>query len=89
MIETIIKDGNFPNGVNEGLITMLFKIGDKENFNNRQPITLLNVSYKIFAKAFQMRLQPVFMEVINKDQSPFLPRKFILENVFLVNEIIN
>ncbi len=84
-----MKDGNFPTGVNEGLITMLFKIGDKENFNNRQPITLLNVSYKIFAKAFQMRLQPIFMEIINRDQCAFLPRKFILDNVFLVNEIIN
>jgi hypothetical protein len=30
MIETTIKDGNFPNGVNEGLITMLFKAIDKE-----------------------------------------------------------
>jgi hypothetical protein len=34
MIETIIKDGNFPNGVNEGLITMVFNVGEKENFNN-------------------------------------------------------
>lgn len=63
MIETIIKDGNFPNGLNEGLITMLFKIGDKEIFNNWWPITWLNVSYKIFAKVIQMRLQPIFMEV--------------------------
>jgi hypothetical protein len=30
MIETTIKDGNFPNEVNEGLITMLFKAIDKE-----------------------------------------------------------
>jgi len=89
MIETIIKDGNFPNGVNEGLITMLFNIGDKENFNNWPPITLLNVSYKIFAKALQMRLQPIFMEVINRDQFAFLPLKFILDNVLLTNEIIN
>jgi hypothetical protein len=34
MIETIIKDGNFPNGVNEGLNTMLFKARDKENLSN-------------------------------------------------------
>ncbi len=89
MIETIIKDGNFPNGVNEGLNTMLFKARDKENLSNQWPITLLNVSYKIFAKALQMRLQPIFMEVIDKEQFGFLPVKFILDNVLLVNETIN
>jgi hypothetical protein len=56
MIEATIKDGGFPNGVNKGLITMLFKVKDKENFKNWWPITLLNASYKIFVKTFQMKL---------------------------------
>jgi hypothetical protein len=30
MIEAIVKDGGFPNGVNKGLITMLFKARDNE-----------------------------------------------------------
>jgi hypothetical protein len=50
MIKVVIKDGGFPDGVNRRLITMLFKAKDKENLNNWQPITFLNVSYKIFAK---------------------------------------
>jgi hypothetical protein len=84
-----IKDGNFPNGMNEGLITMLFKARDKEDLSNWWPITLLNVFYKIFSKALQMKLQPILMEVIDRDQSAFLPLKFILFNVLLMNEIIN
>ncbi len=68
---------------------MVFNVGEKENFNNQQLITLLNVSYKIFAKALQMRLQLILMEVINRDQSAFFPSKFIMDNVLLVNEIIN
>jgi hypothetical protein len=62
---------------------MLFKAGNKENLNDWYPITLLNASYKIFAKTFQMKLYPIFMEVINKDQSAFLPLKVILDNVLL------
>jgi hypothetical protein len=50
MIKVVIKDGIFPDGVNRRLINMLFKGKDKENLNNWRPITLLNVSYKIFAK---------------------------------------
>jgi hypothetical protein len=50
MIEVVVKDGGFPDGVNRGLITLLFKVENKENLSNWQFITLLNVSYKIFAK---------------------------------------
>ncbi len=50
MIEIVIKDGSFLYRVNKRLITMLFKAKDKENLNNWRPITLLNVSYKIFVK---------------------------------------
>jgi hypothetical protein len=34
MIEAIVKDVGFPNGVNKGLITMLFKARNKENISN-------------------------------------------------------
>jgi hypothetical protein len=52
----MVKDGGFPNGVDKRLITMLFKARDKENFNNWYLITLLNASYKMFAKNIQMKL---------------------------------
>jgi hypothetical protein len=47
---------------------------------------LLNISYKIYAKALQLRLQPVLMEVINCEQSAFLPLRFILDNILLTQE---
>jgi len=50
IIEVAVKDGGCPNGWDKRLITMLFKVKYKENFNNSYPITLLNASYKIFAK---------------------------------------
>jgi hypothetical protein len=34
IIKVTIKDGVFPNGVDKRLITMLFKVKDKENFSN-------------------------------------------------------
>jgi len=36
-----------------------------------------------------MRLQPIFMEVIDRDQIAFLPLKFILDNVILMNGTID
>jgi len=36
-----------------------------------------------------MKLQPIFMEVIDRDQIAFSPFRFILDNVFLANETID
>jgi hypothetical protein len=52
MVSTTIRQSKFPIGFTQGLITLLSKGGEKEDFNNLHPITLFNVSYKIFAKAF-------------------------------------
>jgi hypothetical protein len=83
MITQAVGDGNFPPVVTKGLIAFLHKGGARIKLTNWQPITLLNVSYKIFAKALQLRLQPVLMEMISHDQSAFLPMQFILDNILL------
>ena len=42
---------------------------DKRLLKNWRPISLLNVDYKIMAKALATRLQKVISRVINSDQS--------------------
>jgi hypothetical protein len=67
---------------------LLAKGGPRNTLNSWRPITLLNMSYKVFAKTLQLRLQPILMEVISPDQSAFLPLRFILDNIFLTHETI-
>lgn len=67
MILDAISSGTMPNGMTRGLISLLHKGGDKTKLTNWRPITLLNVAYKIYAKALQLRLQPVLMEIISLD----------------------
>jgi hypothetical protein len=52
-------------------------------------ITLLNVSYKIVAKALQKRIQPIMPEMIHEDQTRFLPMRYILDNVLVQHEVID
>lgn len=68
-----IISGQLPLGVTQGMIALLHKGGDRTTLTNWRPITLLNIGYKIYAKALQLRLQPILMEVISPDQSAFLP----------------
>lgn len=86
MILSSINCGQLPIGTTRGMIALLHKGGDRQDLSNWRPITLLNLSYKIFAKALQLRLQPILMEIINPEQSAFLPLRFILDNLSLTQE---
>jgi hypothetical protein len=74
-------------GITRGLLALLHKSGDRPKLiTNWRLITLLNISYKLFAKVLQKRVQPVLMEIISPDQAGFLPMRFILDNIILMHE---
>jgi len=67
MISEAIRLGTMPPSLTHGLISLLHKGGDRKKLSNWRPITLLNVAYKIYAKALQLTFQPVLMEIISFD----------------------
>jgi hypothetical protein len=67
MLQESIHRGPLSASVTEGLIALLHKGGRRNTLNNWRPITLLNVSYKVFTKAFQKCLQPILMELVSPD----------------------
>jgi hypothetical protein len=67
MVINLVQCGQLPQGVNQGLIILLHKGGEREDLTNWRPICLLNVAYKIVAKALQHRLQVALLEVISVD----------------------
>ncbi len=73
----------------QGLIVLLFKVSNKEKLGNQWPIPLLNMPYKIFVKVLQPCLQPIRMDVIERDKTTVLSLMYILENVFLIYEMID
>jgi hypothetical protein len=89
MIQLSLREGKLPASVVQGLISLLHKGGDRRPIGNYRPITLLNSTYKIYAKLLQCRLQPILMKVISPDQSAFLPLRYILDNIVLTQENLN
>nr|PNR28587.1 hypothetical protein PHYPA_029179 [Physcomitrium patens] len=55
---------------------------------NWKLITLLNMEYKIYDKALQLRLKTIFINIICPNQSFFLPWQFILDKLVLMKETI-
>ena len=52
----------------KGVITLLYKQGERNEIKNYRPITVLNNDYKIIAKAFAEKLKSVQPQIISEDQ---------------------
>ena len=61
--------------ITHGPIALLFEGEDRLKLTNWRHATLLNSTFKDFAKALQRRFQPLLVEVIDSDQTAFFPCK--------------
>ena len=57
---------------NRGIIILIYKDGDRHDFKNWHPITLLNINYNILVKIYAERLKTVLPSIIGDDQHDFL-----------------
>lgn len=78
----------FPKDLTLGHIVLLPKKRDQRFLVNKRPITLLNVAYKIGAKAFQNRLTPLLQRLISPQQFAFLPGRNIHHSLLLLGEML-
>ncbi|KAI8478581.1 hypothetical protein Bbelb_436790 [Branchiostoma belcheri] len=82
-----LGDGLLTVSQRQGIITLLDKAGDPLDPANKRPISLLNVDYKILAKALANRLKRVISLVVNADQSCGIPGRSITDSVCLLRDI--
>ena len=72
-----------------GLISLIFKKGDRPDPPNWRPITLLNVDYKLAARVVAGRLLKVIHLIVAKDQTCGVPGRFIGENVSIIRDVVS
>ena len=81
--------GHLSDSQRHGLITLLYKKGDRLDCKNWRPITLLNVDYKLCARTLAGRLLKVLHHVVAPDQTCGVPGRFIGENVALLRDVVS
>ena len=79
-----VKGGSLPSIMSEGLIAVLYKKGDPKEVRNYRPITLLNSSYKIYAKILVNRMKLALQSFVSTQQLGFVPGRIINEASHLV-----
>jgi hypothetical protein len=85
----IFKEKQLSKSQNRGVLTLLFKSGERENIRNWRPLTLLNTDYKIIAKILAERLITVLPNLIHSDQKGFVKDRNISEANCLIQDIID
>ena len=88
-IKTSIKTGSLPLTMRQCIISCLPK-GNKnrEYLKNWRPISLLNVTYKIFSSAIANRIKNNLNYIISDTQTGFLNNRFIGESTRIIYDIM-
>ena len=89
VMNTCYLSGYLSSSQRSGLITLLFKRGDRLEMNNWRPITLLCVDYKIAAKAIANRLLHVLPSRIHPNQSCGVCGRSSTPNTLLLQDIVH
>ncbi|GBG65721.1 hypothetical protein CBR_g52316 [Chara braunii] len=72
----------------KGVISVLFKKGDRTKIRNSRPVSLLNISYKILAKILARRLGRYLPELVKVDQAAFVRGRSIFDNIVTAIETL-
>ncbi|GBG91523.1 hypothetical protein CBR_g52557 [Chara braunii] len=83
LFNRVLEGGKLTEDMCRGVITLMYKKGDKLNVRNWRPITLLNVAYKILAKALSRRVGEVLPDLVKSDQGAFVKGRSISENILV------
>ena len=81
--------GALPTDSVRGIIRLAFKKGDRADLRNWRPISLLNLDYKIIAKALCTRLKAVMGEIVNFDQTCSVKGRRISDNLNLIRDTLD
>ena len=81
------ENKELPESQKYGLLTLLFKKGERALLSNWRPLSLLNTDYKILAKALSVRFSKVLANIVSEDQTCGVQGRTILNNIFILRDM--
>jgi len=83
----IWKQEKIPCELSKGILCPVYKKGDRKQCNNYSGISLLNITYKIFAVLIYNQLSKIIEPEIGNYQMGFRPNRSTIDNIFIVRHI--
>ena len=88
IINVAWSEGNTPQDWSKGLITPVYKMGDKLDPSNYRAITLLSIPGKVFCRMILNRIQETIDNHLTEVQCGFRSSRGTTDDVFVVRQII-
>ena len=70
-----------------GIISAIYKKGDKKDIANYRPISLLNLDYKIYTTILKNRMQQTLDKIIGENQTAAIKNRTILHTLAIIRGI--
>ena len=72
-----------------GIISVIYKKGDKKDIANYRPISLLNLDYKIYTTILKNQMQQTLNNIIGENQTAAIKNRTILHTFSTIRDIID
>lgn len=87
--KTWLQNCSSPTEFNNTNLVLIPKKAGASCMKDFRPIVLFNVLYNILAKVLANRLKSILSKLISENQSTFVPRRSITDNVLIAFEVIH
>jgi hypothetical protein len=89
VVLSFLNGSVFDTPLNATNIVLIPKVANPSKVTDYRPISLCNVLYKLIAKVLANRLKVVLPHVISPEQSAFIPRRLISDNILVAFETLH
>lgn len=88
IINTAWTEGEIPEDWSKGMITPVFKKGDKLDPANYRAITLLSIPGKLFCRMVLNRIQDTIEDHLGEEQCGFRSSRGTTDAIFIVRQVL-
>jgi hypothetical protein len=85
----VLKGEDDMREINQTFIVLIPKVASPEELGQFRTISLCNVIYKIASKVMANRLKVCLSLIISEEQSAFVPRRLIMDNIITAYECLH
>jgi len=89
LINKIWKEGEVPEEWNRGLISPIYKKGEKGEVKNYREVTLMDTVYKIYANNLNERLKKEVERKLEEELFGFREGRSTIDTIYVLNYVIN